>query len=256
MSIRYAYYPPRVRKTPRRVRRLRLLIWLLALPYLCCVLYVVINPPSMFMLASILQGQGATREWVRLEQISPRLINAVIAAEDGAFCDHPGVDVEALSRALRAARYGHKPLRGASTISMQTVKNLFLWQNPAFLRKPLEYPLSLWADAWWGKRRMLEIYLNIAEWGEGIFGIEAAAKHYFGVPARALSSAQAALLATTLPSPTKRNPTFPSPAHKEVANILAARIARQGAASRCVRQGHLTGVEESGTRSVAFSTAE
>ncbi len=236
MPIHFEEWPPR--KAQRTRRRwpwpLAVLVWLVGLPYLLCVVYLVVHPPSMFMLASLLQGEGAQRTWVPLARISPVLVDAVIAAEDAKFCSHHGVDTQALVRVLQSAPAGRVPSRGASTIPMQTVKNLFLWQNPALLRKPLEFPLALWADALWSKRRTLEIYLNIAQWGEGIFGIEAAARHYFGTSARGLSRQQALLLATSLPNPAARNPASPAAAHRELAAALAARISREGRASACV----------------------
>ena len=133
-----------------------------------------------------------------------------MVSEDGQFCAHHGVDWGELDKVLDDS---DGPSRGASTIAMQTVRNLFLWTSPIYVRKALEIPIALYADLIWTKRRMMEIYLNIAEWGPNIFGIEAAAQHYFGRSAKDLTANQAALLAVTLPNPTGRNPAKPSGAH-------------------------------------------
>jgi monofunctional biosynthetic peptidoglycan transglycosylase len=186
-------------------------------------LYRFVNPPlSALMAVRALGGQTLKQTWRPLEQVSPSLIEAVLISEDGQFCEHWGVDWDAMAFALQ-----HQGL-GASTITMQTVKNLFLWNSRTVLRKLPELPLAYAANLIWGKRRTLEIYLNIAEWGPGIFGIEEAAQRAFHKGADALSPSEAALLAAALPNPIKRN------AGKANARTrtLAGRVRRQFGASQ------------------------
>ena len=150
---------------------------------------------------------------VRLDEVAPAAAAAVIASEDATFCMNGGVDWGALNDAL--ANAGEKgPSRGASTLTMQTVKNLFLWPGRSVLRKGLEIPMALVLGKLWPKRRVLEIYLNIAEWGNGTFGVEAAARRYFHKSASALDPREAALIATALPNPLKRDPAHPTPMHR------------------------------------------
>jgi monofunctional biosynthetic peptidoglycan transglycosylase len=169
------------------------------------VLYRWVDPPaSTLILGQRLAGTPITQRWVPLERISPNLIAAVVLSEDGAFCRHRGVDWGELKEAIESANDGIA--RGGSTISMQVVKNLFLWPSRNYVRKALEIPLTYVIEAAWSKQRILEIYLNIAEWGPGIFGAEAAARYHFGVNAGALSAQQAAFLAAVLPSPRRYAP--------------------------------------------------
>jgi monofunctional glycosyltransferase len=158
--------------------------------------------PSTLMLKGWLTGAPVMREWRSLSQISPNLIRAVLTAEDQRFCQHWGVDFDVLQELIGDP---DGPGRGGSTLSMQTVKNLYLWHGRSYVRKAIEIPLALAADLVWGKRRMLELYLNIAEWGEGIYGAEAAARMHFGKPASALSAVEAARLAVMLPNPRARD---------------------------------------------------
>ena len=154
-------------------------------------------------------------------------------SEDGQFCSHQGIDWGELNAVIEEAMAG-ETTRGASTIPMQTVKNLFLWQGRSFLRKALEAPLAVYFDAVVPKKRIMEIYLNIVEWGPGIYGIEAAAEHHFGRSARDLGRRQAALLAVTLPNPLERNPAKPGPGLKRLASVIERRAARSGDYVRCV----------------------
>lgn len=179
---------------------LKLLATIVLLPYALAVVYLVVPPVSTPMLADFLALDPPARRWVSLKNISPHLKAAVIASEDGAFCDHFGFDFHQIEKSVDAAMDGEK-LRGASTITQQTAKNLFLWNGRSWLRKILEAPLTLWLELIWPKRRILEAYLNVAEWGDGIYGAEAAAQKYFNIPARALSPRQAAWLASMLPHP-------------------------------------------------------
>jgi monofunctional biosynthetic peptidoglycan transglycosylase len=148
------------------------------------------------------EGTALRREWVPIERISPHLINAVIAAEDSRFCQHVGIDFDALNAAIADNQSGGRR-RGGSTITQQTAKNVFLWNGGGYARKAAEAWLSLYIDAVWTKRRIMEVYLNVAEWGDGIFGAEAAAQARFGKPASNLTRREAALLAAVLPSPNK-----------------------------------------------------
>jgi len=186
---------------------MRLTLVLVALTLMLTLVYRVVMPVSTPMLGRWLTGQSVTREAVPLERISPALVRAVFTAEDQKFCMHHGVDWGSLTDVLDD---DGGPSRGASTITMQTVKNVFLWRGRSYLRKAIEIPLSVIADLLWGKRRTMEIYLNVAEWGEGIFGAEAAARHWFNRSARELRPSEAILLAATLPNPIARNPRRPS----------------------------------------------
>jgi monofunctional biosynthetic peptidoglycan transglycosylase len=197
------------------------------------VAYAGAAPVSTLMLGRWLSGRSVTRAAVPLELVSPALPIAVIASEDNRFCRHRGVDWGALREVVENADEDG-PSRGASTVPMQTAKNLFLWPGRSFLRKALELPIALWLDLVWSKRRMMENYLNIAEWGEGLFGAEAAARRYFGKSARELSRREAALLATALPNPILRNPGRPSPRHRALANRLLGRMELAASLSGCV----------------------
>ena len=157
-------------------------------------------PTTLNIVIKAFQGAKIEREWVALEAMSPHLIRAVIAAEDTGFCGHSGVSFEDIQRALAERRAGRR-LRGASTLTQQTAKNVFFWNGGGFVRKAGEAWMALFIDQIWGKRRVLEVYLNIAEWGDGLYGAEAAAQHRFGKSARALSAYEASLLAAVLPSP-------------------------------------------------------
>jgi monofunctional glycosyltransferase len=172
--------------------------------------YSFVNPVSMLMLTRWITGRTVVREWKPLDQISPNLVRAVIAAEDSRYCTHHGIDWIEINRAVDDAE-DLSEVRGASTIPMQTAKNLFLWPGRQVVRKALEIPIAYYMSLMWTKRRLFEIYLNIAEWGpHGEFGAEAAAKHAFGKSAIALSSSEAALLAAVLPSPKRRDAARPS----------------------------------------------
>lgn len=150
-----------------------------------------------------------TYQWVRLSRIAAVAPLAVIAAEDQRFADHNGFDVESIQDALEDHERGHR-LRGASTLSQQVAKNVFLWPGRSWLRKGLEAYFTVLVETLWPKRRILEVYLNVAEWGDGIFGVEAASRRYFGKPASSLTADEAALLAAVLPNPHRMRPNRPS----------------------------------------------
>ncbi len=187
------------------------------------------------MLYDQFAGRNVRRIWVPVERIAPVLVNSVMMSEDGRYCRHNGVDWNAVNLVIDDAIEG-EPTRGASTITMQVAKNLFLWNSRSYVRKALEVPLALYIDLIWSKRRQMEIYLNIAEWAPGVYGIGAAAKHHFGRPAAKLSRRQAALLAVTLPNPRLRNPKKPSRRMRTLARINQTRARQAGAYVQCLRQ--------------------
>ncbi len=191
-------------------------------------------PVSTLMLGRWIEGELVERQYVPLERISPSLRAAVIASEDSLFCRHDGVDWGALREVVEEADEDG-PARGASTITMQTAKNLFLWPSRSFIRKGMEIPLALLLNLAWPKRRVLEVYLNIAEWGEGVFGAEAAARRYFHKSADRLDAAEAALLATALPSPRRRDPARPTRRHAALAARILNRARGAETLAECVR---------------------
>jgi monofunctional biosynthetic peptidoglycan transglycosylase len=210
------------------------LLVVLALPYVLILVYRFIDPPfSALMARQWLSGVSVRQQWVDFEDISPALPLAVVIAEDAGFCKHWGVDWNAVEEAMADAEDGERA-RGASTIPMQTAKNLFLWNGQSYLRKILEVPLAYAMTAVWPKQRALEIYLNIAEWGPGIFGAQAAARHHFGKPALQLSPREAALLAAALPSPKTRNAGRPNGLTARIAARIGARVGREAQDAACV----------------------
>jgi len=219
-----------------RKRVLQVLLVVVLLPPVLTVIYSVVPPVSTLMIARYVQFLWVDRQWVPLEEISPNLIRSVIASEDSRFCVNHGVEWGALQEQVEALSEGEAP-RGASTITMQTAKNLFLWHGRSYIRKALELPLALMIDAILTKKRVLEIYLNIAEWGEGIFGSEAAAQAWFGKPAKDLTRVEAARLATALPNPRARNPAKPSAGHRRLAAKNLARARSAGSIFGCVLPG-------------------
>jgi len=163
--------------------------------------------PVPFTATMLMDGEGITNDWESLDNIDRNLVSAVIAAEDSRFCEHYGFDTEAIEQAMRenleAAESGGR-IRGGSTISQQTAKNVFLWQGGGFFRKGLEAWFTFWIETVWGKRRIMEVYLNVAETGIGTYGAEAGSQRYFGHSAARLSPDEASRMAAALPSPKKR----------------------------------------------------
>jgi monofunctional biosynthetic peptidoglycan transglycosylase len=220
-----------VRPSPRNywsiARRVaKLLAWFaiawLALVVTLIIAYRFVNPPaSALMLQYWLTGQSIERTWVPFDDISPNVVRAVLLSEDGRFCQHSGIDLEAIEAAIENSD-GRS--RGGSTISMQVVKNLFLWPSKSYVRKAIELPLTFLMEFIWSKRRIMEVYLNIAEWGPGIFGIGAAARYHFDKPARKLSVRDAAHLAASLPNPLLRNAGRPGPGLQRLANAVQVRM--------------------------------
>ena len=185
---------------------------------------VVPVPVTPLMLIRAAEGAGLEREWRPLAAISPHLARAVIASEDTLFCGHSGFDWAAIGEAFEDNGDG-APLRGGSTISQQTAKNAFLWPERSWIRKGAEAWFTLLIEALWPKQRILEVYLNIVEWGDGVYGAEAAARHHFGKPAAALTRREAALLAVVLPSPRRWSPASPGPYVARRAGIIERRMA-------------------------------
>ena len=218
------------KKTPKRRSLLwRLLRWpvrlvglLLAITIVWVLAYRIINPPGgIYMASEAWRLGGIQRDWQDLNQISPRLVRAVIAAEDARFCDHNGFDFDAIQAAIETNRQGGRVV-GASTITQQVAKNVFLWHQRSWVRKGLEAGFTGLIEIAWPKRRIVEVYLNTVEFAPGVFGAEAAAAHHFRRPALALTPAQAARLAAVLPSPKKRSASAPSQRVRRRANAIAA----------------------------------
>lgn len=220
---------PRKRLGWRRVV-LGLVAVLLAWPVLGLALFAIVPPPSTLMLGRWLTGQRVERDYVPLEQISPLLVRAVIASEDQRFCSHHGIDLSE----LRAVLADGGVSRGASTLTMQVAKNVFLWPGRSYLRKALELPLALAIDLVWSKRRIMEVYLNIAEWGDGVYGAQAASRVYFGKSAVSLERVEAARLARALPNPILRNPGQPGPQLRGLSRALLARMESAALDVACV----------------------
>lgn len=195
----------------------------LAIHVYAIALKVLPVPGTVLMVQRAAEGEGLRRSMVSINDISPNLVRAVIAAEDTRFCKHKGVDFEAIQKALDDHDRG-KGLRGASTITQQAAKNVFLWNGGGFVRKAGDMWMATFIDFVWGKRRVMEAYLNVAEWGDGIFGAEAAAQARFGKSAADLTEREAALLAAVLPSPNKWRVDPPGPYVSKRAGTLQARM--------------------------------
>lgn len=183
----------------------------------------------------LMRDAPISKQWVAYDDITPALPRAVIAAEDNLFCEHWGFDFKSLRTAALAFASGEKA-GGGSTISMQTAKNLFLWPERSLWRKLLEAPLTLGIEAAWPKTRILEVYLNIAEWAPGVYGAEAAARHHFGKSAKALSRTEAARLAAVLPSPLKWSAGKPGNYVRRRTQIIDRRVRQLGPLLDCARR--------------------
>ncbi len=205
-------------------------------PFIGAVVYRFAPPPGTWsMLERKLSGDVIIHPWTPLKEISPHLVVAVIAAEDSRFCTHWGVDLEAVKDAARENRNGGRR-RGGSTISQQTAKNVFLWNGGGWIRKGLETYFTLVSERIWGKRRTMALYLNVAEWGNGYFGAEAAARGRFGKSAGELSREESALLAAVLPSPNRWRAVNPGPYVRGRAATIRQRmdVVRNEGLHRCV----------------------
>jgi monofunctional biosynthetic peptidoglycan transglycosylase len=210
----------------------------LLIPYAVAPLYRFVDPVSTLMLWRRATGQPVERTFVPIGAMARTLPLSVMAAEDARYCMHAGVDWGSLREAVEDADDDIMAARGGSTITQQVAKNLFLWPGRSFVRKALELPLALWIDLVLPKRRVMEIYLNIAEWGpDGEFGAEAGARHAFRISARRLSARQSALMAAILPNPHRRNAARPSRSVQRLAGIYMARARAVAANAGCLGLG-------------------
>lgn len=206
-------------------------LWVLA--------YRFINPPvTATMIGDLVAGRGANREWMPISEIDRDMVRASIAAEDGKFCSHHGFDFQAIEKAMQRNASGGR-IRGGSTISQQTAKNAFLWQGGGYFRKGMEAWFTFLIEHLWGKRRIMEVYLNLAETGIGTYGVNAGSQRYFGHDASAMSPTEAARLAAVLPLPKQRGAITPKGFTRRYGNIIAARIGVVGrdGLDACVYQG-------------------
>ena len=202
-------------------------------------LYRFVPPPvTLTMLGNALDGRGIAKDWMSLSRMDPDMARAAIGAEDARFCAHGGFDMRAIEQAVKRNAKG-KRLRGGSTISQQTAKNAFLWQGRSYLRKGLEAWFTVLIEAIWGKRRIMEVYLNLAETGIGTYGANAGAMRYFGHDASRLSPEEAARIAAILPLPKKRGAIAPTGFTRRYGNNIARRIAivRGGGLDKCLYAG-------------------
>lgn len=205
------------------------IVALAAVPLLLSLVYAVINPVSTLMLGRWLTGERVERVWTPISEMSPTLVRTVVASEDARYCWHWGVDPTEIRAAIDRADGEVEDARGASTIPMQVAKNLFLWPGRSFIRKGLELPLAVWLDLVLTKRRLLEIYLNIAEWGpDGEFGVAAGAQRAFKEAPGELDARQSALLAVMLPNPHRRDAGRPGPGVRRLAARLETRTVQEG----------------------------
>jgi monofunctional biosynthetic peptidoglycan transglycosylase len=196
------------------------------------IIYRFVDPPFTF--TQEFDGNGATQEWMPIEQIDRNMVRAVIAAEDSKFCQHNGFDFEAIEDAMKRNASGGR-IRGGSTISQQTAKNAFLWQGGGYPRKAAEAYFTFLIEHLWGKRRIMEVYLNIAETGLGTYGANAASQRYFGHDASAMSAFEAARIAAVLPLPKKRGAIAPKGFTRKYGNTIAARTMSRSISSRLIQ---------------------
>ncbi len=199
----------------------KFVLWFLAITFLWVLAYRFVPPPVTATM--VLDGNGITKNWESLDRIDPDMARAAIAAEDGKFCAHNGFDREAIEKALARNAEGGR-IRGGSTISQQTAKNVFLWQGGGFFRKGLEAYFTVLIETLWGKRRIMEVYLNVAETGIGTYGVEAGSQRYFKHSADRLTPGEAARIAAILPLPKQRDAIAPSGFTRRYGNNIARRI--------------------------------
>lgn len=199
-------------------------VWFLAISIGMTIIYRLVPPP--ITITMLVDANGITKDWTPLSRIDRNMVDAAIGAEDGKFCAHNGFDQEAIEVAMERNAKGRR-LRGGSTISQQTAKNVFLWQGSGwdrYLRKGLEVWFTFLIETVWNKRRIMEVYLNVAETGIGTYGVEAGAHRYFGKSAARLSPSEAARMAAALPSPKTRSVKSPGGFTRRYGNTIAARI--------------------------------
>nr|WP_314438720.1 monofunctional biosynthetic peptidoglycan transglycosylase [uncultured Brevundimonas sp.] len=188
-----------------------LIVVLALFPFVGVALFAIVPPtPTILMLRQVVRGEGLDYQWRGLNDISPNLVNAVIASEDARFCSHNGFDMDAIQKALDHNADGGR-VRGGSTISQQTAKNVFLWPSRDWIRKGLEAGYTVLIETFWGKRRIMEVYLNVVEWAPGVYGAQAASRHWFDKNARDLTPREAARLAAILPAPRRYQAADPGP---------------------------------------------
>jgi monofunctional biosynthetic peptidoglycan transglycosylase len=238
-------------RTRRRKRRgwwattavwlVRAIVGFILLSILWVLLYRFVNPPSTFtMIGDKLQGRNLTQDWMPIDRIDRNMVRAAVAAEDSKFCSHWGFDQDAIAAAMKRNAQGGSVIRGGSTISQQTAKNAFLWQGGGYVRKGMEAWFTLLIENLWGKRRIMEVYLNLAETGIGTYGVNAGAERYFGHDASRMSRIEAARIAAILPLPKKRGAVAPKGFTRRYGNMVSARIgvvARDGL-DGCVYASH------------------
>ncbi len=203
---------------------LKLVVAFLVLSILWVLVYRFINPPlTATMAGDLVAGRGAKRDWMPIGSIDRDMVRASIAAEDSKFCSHRGFDLEALEDAMQRNASGGR-IRGGSTISQQTAKNVFLWQGGGYARKGVEAWFTLLIEQLWGKRRIMEVYLNVAETGIGTYGVNAGTQRYYGHDASAMSATEAARIAAVLPLPKERGAVAPKGFTRRYGNTIVARI--------------------------------
>ena len=235
------YKRRRTKSLPRRIIGwlVKLVLAFLIISVLWVLLYRFVPPPVTFtMLGDVVAGRGATRDWMPVSRLDRDMVRAAIAAEDSKFCHHSGFDLEAIEDAMKRNASGGR-IRGGSTISQQTAKNAFLWQGGGYFRKGLEAWFTFLIENLWGKRRIMEVYLNVAETGIGTYGVNAGSQRYFGHDASAMSATEAARIAAVLPLPKKRGATAPKGFTRRYGNTIVARIGvvgREGL-DACVYRG-------------------
>ena len=211
----------------------KIILWFIGLSLALVLLFKFVPPPLTATM--VMNGDGITKDWESLSNIDRNLVRAAIAGEDSKYCAHNGFDTEAIEKAIKRNAQGGR-IRGGSTISQQTAKNVFLWQGGGYIRKGFEAWFTFLIENIWGKRRIMEVYLNVAETGIGTYGAEAGAQRYFDKSAARLSVSEAARMAAALPLPQKRSVTNPTGFTRKYGNIIAARIGvvRRDALDRCV----------------------
>lgn len=220
--------PTYKRRTPRKggILRflLRLIVWLFALSILWVVILRFVPPPiTATMIGDLVRGRGIDKDWMSLDEMDRDMVRAAIGAEDSKFCQHAGFDWDAIQDAAKRNASGGR-IRGGSTISQQTAKNVFLWQGGGYVRKGMEAYFTFLIEKIWGKRRIMEVYLNVAETGIGTYGANAASVRYFGHDASAMSATEAARIAAVLPLPKKRGAIAPKGFTRRYGNSIAARV--------------------------------
>ncbi|PZO91446.1 MAG: monofunctional biosynthetic peptidoglycan transglycosylase [Sphingomonas sanxanigenens] len=215
------------RSLPTRIIRItfKAIAWFVGISLLWVVAYRFAPPPfTLTMLGDVMSGRSVTRQWMPLSRIDPNMPRAAIAAEDAKFCSHHGFDFGAIAKAAERNAQGGHVIRGGSTISQQTAKNAFLWQGGGFVRKGLEAWFTLLIETIWGKKRIMEVYLNLAETGIGTYGVNAGAIRYFNHDASRLSPLEASRIAAVLPLPKKRDAIDPSGYTRRYGNRIDRRV--------------------------------